>query len=238
MKCLILAGGFATRLYPLTLNKAKALLEFKGKPVITHIVDRVPLSMDILVSTNKRFEVDFTEWQKTLHRPVEILIERALTDDQKLGAVGAIDFWRKKKNLKEDLIVMAADNYIEFDVTDLMAKFDGWNTLIAVHDVGDKEKACEIGKACQLGLVILEGTRVIRLDEKPPEATSSVIATGIYVLPSRIFPLLSLYCAEKRRDNLGSFINFLLDKEEVQAYPFTQVWADIGDEIGKGELSI
>ncbi len=238
MKCLILAGGFATRLYPLTVNKAKALLEFKGKPVITHIVDRIPQNIDILVTTNKRFETDFAEWQTTLDRPVEMLIEGAVTDDQKLGAVSAIDFWTKKKTIDEDLIVIAADNYIEFDLADLMAGFDGRNTLIAVHDVGDKDKACEIGKACQVGLVILDGNRVVRLDEKPLQATSSIVATGIYVLPSRIFPLLSQYCSEKRRDNLGSFINFLLDTEEVQAYPFTQVWADIGDEIGKGKLAI
>ncbi|MBI2958128.1 MAG: hypothetical protein HYY32_04715, partial [Chloroflexi bacterium] len=167
-----------------------------------------------------------------------ILVEGASSDDQKLGAVSAIDFWRRKKSIDEDLIVIAADNYIEFDLADMIAKFNGRNTLIAVHDVGDKERACEIGKACRLGLVILEGNRVVRLDEKPQQATSSVIATGIYMLPSRIFPLLSQYCSEKRRDNLGSFINFLLDKEEVQAYPFTQVWADIGDEIAKGELSI
>jgi len=54
MKCLILAGGFGTRLYPLTLNKAKALLEYRGKPLLTHIVDKVPQAMDILVSSNKK----------------------------------------------------------------------------------------------------------------------------------------------------------------------------------------
>jgi len=92
MKCLILAGGFATRLYPLTENKAKALLEFRGKPVITHVVDRIPLNVDILVSTNKKFETDFLDWRKTLSRPVEICIEEAVTEKQKKGAVGAIDF--------------------------------------------------------------------------------------------------------------------------------------------------
>ena len=238
MKCLILAGGFATRLYPLTIDKAKALLEIKGKPVINHIIDRVPNNIEVLVSTNKKFETDFKEWQKTLRRPVEILIEEALTDDRKLGAVGAIDYWIKRKDIKEDIVVIAADNYLEFDLTDLMAKFDGKNVMIAVHDVGDKDKACDIGKKCQLGLVILDGTKVIRLDEKPPEPTSSIIATGIYVLPQRIFPLLAQYCRQKKRDNLGEFINFLLSKEEVFAYPFTEVWADIGDEITKGRLFV
>ncbi len=235
MKCLILAGGFATRLYPLTIDRAKALLEFKGKPNITHIIDRIPQHIEILVSTNKRFELDFVNWRKALARSVEICIEEAMTDGQKIGAVSAIDFWIKKKGISEDLVVIAADNYTEIDLADLIAKFDGKHALIAVYDVGDKDKACEIGKACQLGLVVLEGHRVIRLDEKPPQATSSVIATGIYVLPSRLFSLLSHYCGEKKRDSLGSFISFLLDKEEVHAYAFTQMWVDIGDEIIKGK---
>jgi len=80
MKCLILAGGFATRLYPLTINRAKALLAYGGKPVITHILDRIPRGVDVLVSTNKKFEVDFRDWQKTIDRDVEICIEDAMTD--------------------------------------------------------------------------------------------------------------------------------------------------------------
>ncbi len=238
MKCLILAGGFATRLYPLTANKAKALLEFKGKPVITHVVEQVPRNVDILVSTNKKFEADFFNWRKTLGRQVEICIEEAVTDDQKMGAVGAIDFWIRNRNISEDLMVIAADNYFEFDLTYLMAKFNGRNAVIAVYDVGDKDRACEIGVACQLGLVILEKNKIVRFDEKPQEATSSLVATGIYILPSRVFPLLSQYCRDKRRDNLGSFISFLLDREEVHAHAFTEIWIDIGDEIKKGKLFI
>jgi NDP-sugar pyrophosphorylase family protein len=134
--------------------------------------------------------------------------------------------------------VIAADNYIEFDLADFIAKFDGRNVLMAVHDVGEKNRACEIGKACQVGLVILEGNKVIRLEEKPPVATSSIIATGIYIFPLRIFPLISQYCRERRGDNLGELISFLLEKEEIEAYPFTRIWADIGDEIMKGKLSV
>jgi glucose-1-phosphate thymidylyltransferase len=237
MKCLILAGGFATRLYPLTVNRAKALLEYRGKPVITHVIERIPRDVDILVSTNKKFEADFRKWRKTLGRPVEICIEEARTEKQKMGAIGAIDYWIKYKDITEDLAVVAGDNYFEFDLTDLIAKYNGRNPIIAAYDVGDKDKACEIGRACQLGLVILENDRIIRFDEKPQEATSSILATGIYVLPSRIFPLLSRYCADSKRDNLGNFIAYLLDKEEVHAHVFTSTWLDIGDEINRGNLS-
>jgi glucose-1-phosphate thymidylyltransferase len=234
MKCLILAGGFATRLYPLTLDKAKALLEFKGKPVITHVVNRVPEHIDILVSTNKKFESDFLDWQKELGRTVDICIEESVSNEQKKGAVGAIDYWIKYKNINEDLIIIAADNYFELDIMAFITSFNGQNAILAVHDVGNKDKACDLARACQVGLVITDGKKIIRFDEKPIEATSSIIATGIYLLPSRIFPLLSQYCKDSRRDNMGDFISYLLAKEEeVHAYVFTETWVDIGEELKK-----
>ncbi len=239
MKCLILAGGFATRLYPLTKNRAKALLEFRGKPIISHIVARIPQGMEILVSTNKKFEADFVAWQKTLDTPVELCLEEAVTDEQKKGAVSAIDHWIKSKNITEDLLVIAADNYFDLDLADMITNFNGKNTLIAVFDVGDKEKACEIGKSCQIGLVVLTGNQVARFDEKPELPTSSIIATGIYILPRRIFPLLEQYCHERKRDNMGNLITYLLEqKEKVMAYTFSGTWIDLGDEIKKGNIKV
>jgi len=238
MKCLILAGGFATRLFPLTINRAKALLEFRGKPVITHVIERVPSHVDIFVSTNKKFESEFINWQQTLGRDVQLLIEEAVSDDQKMGAVGAVDYWIRHKHINEDLMVIAADNYFEANIPEMLSQFNGRNTLIAVHDVGDKEKACEIGKACQVGLVMLDRNKVTRLDEKPPAATSSIVATGIYILPERVFPLLSEYCRTLKQDHLGSFISFLLGIDEVHAYAFSETWMDIGDEIKRGNIRI
>lgn len=239
MKCLILAGGFATRLYPLTLNKAKALLEYRGKPVITHIVNKVPRSFDILVTANRKFEADFLRWGETLSRPVEICVEEALSNEQKIGAVGSIDFWIKRKDIREDILLVAADNYFEFDLADFIAEYNRENVIVAVYDVGDKEKACEISKACQVGLVTVEEGRIVRFDEKPRIATSSIIATGIYVLPARLFALIAQYCRERKQDNMGSFITYLLSQDKVvHAYTITSIWLDVGDEILKGKVSI
>ncbi len=75
MKCLILASGFGTRLYPLTRDTAKALIEYKGKPLLTHIVEKTPHNVDILLVTNRKFEADFHRWQETIGRKVQIAVE-------------------------------------------------------------------------------------------------------------------------------------------------------------------
>ncbi|MFC2067703.1 sugar phosphate nucleotidyltransferase [Chloroflexota bacterium] len=235
MKCLILAGGFGTRLYPSIVNTAKALINFNGKSVITHIIERVPDYIDILVSINKYFEADFLKWQEELTRQVEICVEESLTDKQKKGATSAIDYWIKSKYISEDLLVIAADNYFEFDLVDMISSFDGNNVLVALHDFGDLSRVCEKGQPCQYGLAILDSNRIIRFDEKPAAIISSIVATGIYVLPRRIFSLLSLYCNNAKQDNLGSFISYLVEKDSVFGYCFKNLWLDIGDDIINAE---
>ena len=93
MKCLILASGFGTRLYPLTRDKAKALIEYKGKPLLTHMVEKIPHNIDILIATNRKFEVDFRRWRENIERKVEIGIEDVWTDKEKKGALGSLTFW-------------------------------------------------------------------------------------------------------------------------------------------------
>lgn len=222
MKCLILAGGFATRLYPLTLNKAKALLEYKGKPIINYVVDKVPQNINIMVNTNKKFEADFHNWQQNLSREVEILVEEALTDNQKLGAVGSLSFWIENKPIVEDLLVIAGDNYFEFDLAQFIASYDGKHSLVAVYNIGDKSKAT------QFGVVQLDEHRIVKLQEKPARPESSLVATACYIFPQRIFFHLHQYCQQGRRDNLGSLIAYLVEQEEVHAYAFTEPWVDIG----------
>jgi len=222
MKCLILAGGFGTRLYPLTLNTAKALLDYKGKPIINHVVDKIPQNINIMVNVNKKFEADFHKWQRTLNKEVEILVEEALSNEQKLGAVGSLNFWIWGKPIDEDLMVIAGDNYFEFDLSQFIARYDGKHTLVAVYNIGDKDKAT------QFGVVQLDEDRIVGLQEKPPEPKSSLVATACYILPRRIFPLLRQYCQQGKRDNLGSLIAYLVDQDEVYAYTFTEPWVDIG----------
>ena len=222
MKCLILAGGFGTRLYPLTMYKAKTLLEYKGKPLLSHILDRVPGNIDTLVSCNRKFEADFHRWQKGAGRQVDLCVEHVWTEGQKKGAVGSLEFWVSSKNIAEDLLVIAGDNYFEFNLAEFISAYNGKNVLVAVYDIGD------MSKASRFGIVSLDGNRIVEFQEKPAQPCSSLVSTGIYIFPPRIFPLLSRYCAEGKRDNLGSFIAHLIERDEVHARIFTETWRDIG----------
>jgi len=229
MKCLILAGGFGTRLYPLITNKSKALLEYKGKPLLSHLVDKVPRNIEILVSTNLKFEADFRRWRQGVDREIDLCVEAIWSDKQKKGAVGSLNFWVTAKHISEDLLVIAGDNYFEFDLSQFIAAYDGNNTLVAVHDIGDKSRAG------QFGVVRLDGNHLAGLEEKPAKPTSSLVATACYIFPPRVFPLLQHYCSSSKRDNLGSFISHLIEVSQVHGYPFTEPWFDIGSNYSSSK---
>jgi glucose-1-phosphate thymidylyltransferase len=222
MKSLILASGFGTRLYPLTATKAKALLEYKGKALISHVIDKIPQGIDILVNTNKKFEADFCRWQAALDRAVTLCVEPVFTEEQAFGAVGSLDYWIRDKKIGDDLLVVASDNYFEFDLRKFIAAYNGENVLAAVYDIGDKSKAG------QYGVVKLDGHKIAELVEKPAQPKSSLIAIACYIFPPRIFPLLFQCCPQGRKDNLGNFISYLVEKDEVHAYTFSGAWFDIG----------
>jgi len=222
MKALILASGFGTRLYPLTLTKAKALLEYKGKAILSHVVDKIPQDIDILVNISKKFEADFRRWQSSIGRAVTLCVEPVFTEEQAFGAIGSLDYWIRAKNINDDLLVVASDNYFEFDLSRFIAAYDGRNTLVAVYDIGDRSKAS------QYGVVHLDGDRIIKLEEKPAKPKSSLIAIACYIFPPRIFPILFQCCAQGKRDNLGNFIAHLIEIDEVRAYTFSEPRFDIG----------
>jgi len=223
MKCLILASGFGTRMYPLTLNIAKALLPYKGKPMIDHIVDKIPQHIDILVNVNKKFERDFMEWREKHSRKITICVENVHSEKEMLGAVGALNYWIQNMGITEDLLLFGSDNYFEFDLNSFVSVFNKKNALIAVYDIGDP------AKATQYGVIKLEGSRIVELEEKPANPKSSLVATACWILPVRIFPLIAQFCSNTKRDNLGNLVTYLLEKEDVYAFPFKETWMDIGN---------
>ena len=234
MKCLILASGFGTRLYPLTRSKAKALIEYRDKPLLTHIVERIPRNIDISVATNRKFEMDFCRWRDNIDRKIEIDVEDVWTENQKKGALGSLTFWIEQANIDEDLLILAGDNYFEFDLSQFIAAYSGRNALVAVHDIGDKDKAG------QFGVVEVEKGRIVKCEEKPRHPKTSLIGVACYIFPPRLLAVLSRFHDQHPElDELGHFITYLVKYDEVDAYVFTEICQDIASVIpSSGEIIV
>ena len=221
MKCLILASGFGTRLYPLTRDTAKALIEYNGKPLLTHIVEKIPHNIGILLVTNRKFESDFRRWREKISRRVEIAIEDVWTERDKKGALGSLTFGIEQENINEDLLVLASDDYFEFDLSLFIAAYNGNNALVAVHDIGDRKRAS------QFGVVEVEKGGIVKCEEKPLHPKTSLIGIACYLLPPRLFPILSRYHREHPEvDQLGHFITYLVECDTVDAHVFVELWQD------------
>ncbi|WP_175060133.1 sugar phosphate nucleotidyltransferase [Thermococcus sp. 2319x1] len=220
MKALIMAGGYATRLWPITKGKPKPLLPVGNKYIIDYILEKTKdLGLEVYVSTNKFFERHFKTWAK--ENNVELIVEETLSEEEKLGTIGAIRYAISKLGL-DDYLIIAGDNLFSFSLDEFLRHYKG-NPLIAVYDVGDFELAK------RYGVVVLEGDRVVDFQEKPLQPKSTLISTGVYAIPKDIIGMIEGYLEEGNRDSPGYFIEWLLRKGiEVYAYKFDYYWYDIG----------
>ncbi|MCR4392982.1 MAG: sugar phosphate nucleotidyltransferase [Dehalococcoidales bacterium] len=225
MICLILAGGFGRRVQSLIGDTPKALISYRGKPLLDHILEKVPENIPVLISTNQKYEQNFREWEKSARRTVEILIENAVNEGQKPGALSAIDLWVKRKQIEDDLLVIGGDNYCGFDMRDFIRAYDGRHALVAVYDTGDLEIARN------LGVVKVEGNRIVEFAEKPEKPASTIVSTACYIFPFRVLQLLEQYCANGTHDQLGRFIAYLVGVDEVHAFILNGEWFDLGTEL-------
>ncbi len=224
MRAFILAGGFATRLWPLTEKRAKPLLPVAGKPLITHLIDGIPKDMHVTVSTNAAFAEGFTAWTRGLQRNVSLAVERTTHDGEKLGALGALSAWVREEKIDDDILLLTGDNYLGFSLHDFLSRFDS-SPLIAAHDIGD------LAKASAFGTVVMDETdpgRVAAFEEKPKHPKSTLVSAGCAILPRSVLPVLVAF-AKTHPDNMGGiFEECVRQGIRVKAFVFTQPWIDIG----------
>ena len=229
MKAIILAGGYATRLRPLTDGLSKCLLPVGGKPMVDWILERireVEAIDDVHVVTNSRFAQDFKHWAM-LNDGVTVHDDGTSSNDDRLGAVGDIAFTLERAEIDDDVLVVAGDNLFDYDLGGYVAFWRGKGvaSAVAVHDVGD------LGLASQYGIVEVAGDdRIVDFVEKPAEPPSTLAATATYIYHREHVPLVGQYLADGNApDQSGSFIEWLQSREPVYAYRFSGSWLDIGD---------
>ena len=193
MKCIILAGGFATRLWPLTENKAKPLLHLKDKPLVSHIVETLPNDMEIIISTNAIFETAFNDWKKNFpNKNIEVFVEDSGSDEFKKGALGATALVIQEKNMNEDLMLLAGDNYFGFKIEDLINRFTS-NPLLAAYDIKD------LDQAKKFGVVVAKDGQAVEFQEKPEQPKSTLVSTGCFIFPSQKPKRYRLLCQRQQR---------------------------------------
>jgi glucose-1-phosphate thymidylyltransferase len=228
MKALILAAGYATRLRPLTENRAKPLLPVGGRPMVDWTLDKLADVRDvdeIHLVTNGRFARDFTEWARD--REVVIHDDETETNEDRLGAIGDIVYVADREEWEgEDVLVVAGDNLFDFSLADYA---DWWKqkdgSAIAVYEQPNPELVS------QYSVVELDSDdRVASFVEKPEKPESNLTAIATYVYHRAHLALLRAYIAEGNSpDQPGHFIAWLHTRAPVYGYRFAGEWLDIGD---------
>jgi len=224
MKGIILAGGYARRLWPITLDRPKPLLPVAGKPILDYIMDRYPLPDPPILSTNRRFAADFSSWAEARGHRLQLVVEETRSEEEKLGSIGALAWLIETLGLDEDLLVIGGDNLLLFDLSAFLEAFSG-DTLVALYDLGSPAVARR-----RYGVAVVEGDRVVEFQEKPDQPRSPLASTACYLFPRRVLPLLRRFLseAEQGKDAPGYFLSWLLSREPIRAFVFQEGWFDIG----------
>jgi len=231
MKALILAAGYATRLYPLTLNQPKPLLKVGGKPIIEYILDKINEVDEIdkiYIVTNNKFKTHFDEWLTNYNskKPIKIINDGTLSNDDRLGAVGDINFVIQQEKVDDDLLIIAGDNIFEFSLTNLTAIKNQKNaSVMAVMDLKDPKLI-----ANKYGNIILDDeNKIIDFEEKPANPKSSFAASATYLYTQECLKEVSnLLKDNPNLDAPGYMIKYLISKKPVYAYIIEGKWFDIG----------
>lgn len=235
MHALILAAGYATRLYPLTLNKAKPLLEVGGKPMIEWLFDNL-LSVSglgtVFIVTNNKFAKDFQNWAdayRSRHPGMQIKVvnDGSTSDDDKLGAIGDINLVLTRGNLaNDDLLVIAGDNLFEQSLNDFVNAAQKSPATVAVHDVGDLEAMKKYG-----AVTVDKNGVITNFEEKPKQPKSTLAAVALYYYSRDVLPMFTNYLdAGNNPDQPGLFLQWLYTRKPVNTFEIKGRWLDIGSK--------
>lgn len=230
MKAILLGAGYATRLYPLTKDKAKPLLEVAGKTITDHIVEKivqVPEVDEIIIVTNDKFAHQFEEWvdQANYDMQFTVVNDGTLTNETRLGAIGDIQFVIDQLNIQDDLLILAGDNLFEFSLADFVSFAKEHDSdALAMYYEANLDQLKRNGTA-----TFDENQTVIDFIEKPENPTYHHCVPTFYVLKESTLPLIQAYLDEGNNpDAPGNFIPYLIQQNDVKAFVFEGKRYDIG----------
>ena len=232
MKLIILAAGYATRLYPLTLNQPKPLLPVAGKPMMEHVLDNIATIEAIdhaYVVTNAKFVKHLEDWAGTyrpdLHFKFTIVNDGSTDDSNKLGAIGDMNLVLTKYVINDDIIVIGGDNLFSNDLSEFGAYCQEKKAPVTgVYDVGDLELIKKYNS-----IEIDEQNRIRFFEEKPQVPRSTLTGIALYYYPITTLPLIRQYIAEGNNpDQPGRLVQWLYTRTPFYVWKVPGLWYDVG----------
>ncbi len=229
MICLILAAGYATRLYPLTENFPKPLLKIGNSTILDMLIDDIENSKNIekyVVISNHKFVDTFNKWALTRKENILVVDDGTTSNDNRLGAVKDIQFAIDKANIQDDILVIAGDNVLDFSLNNFIEYAKRKNvSCVMRYFEKDKKKISKSG--C---LVIDENEKVLLMQEKPQEPESNWCCPPFYYYISedaaKIKKAIADGCAT---DAPGGLVEWLCIHSEVYAMEMPGKRYDVGD---------
>lgn len=232
MKAIILAAGYATRLYPLTLDTAKPLLEVGGKKLIDYLIDDLSKSTlidEIFVVINQKFCDKFEKWLKEIRsknlKKIFLVNDGSLDESTKLGAVGDINFVLEKHKLNDDVLVVAGDNLFSESFLHFVDFCkEKQEPILGTYDVKDLELVKK------LSVISVDDKGVIKsFEEKPKNPTSTLTGIAMYFYPKKVLSLISKYVKDgNNTDQPGRLVEWMYKKIPVYTWKVPGVWFDVG----------
>ena len=229
MNAVILAAGYATRLYPLTLDRPKALLPVAGRPMVEHLLLRLEgvEGLDAIhLVTNSKFAGAFREWAAGWDgKEVQIVDDGTSDEETKLGAIGDLELTIRAAAIDDDLIVLAGDNLF----SESLAPFGAFARakaapVIGVYDVGDLEAIRRYNS-----ITLDEDDRLTYFEEKPEHPRTTLTGIALYFYPRKSLGAVREYLAAGNNpDQPGRLVEWLYPREPVYAWRVPGRWYDIG----------
>lgn len=230
MQCILLAAGYATRLYPLTENMPKALLRLGDKTILDMVVDKISEVKDIeniYIVTNEKFHTHFEDWAKTYigGKKIKVINDHTTSNGNRLGAIGDLKYVIDGEGVDDEILVMASDNIFDFSLNDFVALYREKNAdMICAHPIENKELLHS------MGVVELDGeNKVIGFEEKPENPKSDLGVPPFYLYKRETVKLVDKYLREGNNpDAPGHFVPWLIGEKDVYAFVFDATRIDIG----------
>jgi glucose-1-phosphate thymidylyltransferase len=228
MKAVVLAGGYATRLWPITRHRPKMFLPIGDGTVIDTIFEELEADDridEVFISTNEYFADEFQAFlEESDYEKPKLSVEETVEEDEKFGVVGAMAQLIDRENVDDDLLIVAGDNLISFGLSNFIDFFqEKESPSLVAYDVGSREKAKSYG------LVELDGEQVVNFQEKPDDPNSTLVSIACYLYPQDTLPLFDDYLSnDNNPDEPGWFVQWLQEREDVYAFTFDTAWYDIG----------